>query len=224
MYITIIEDEKLLSKNIAKRLKKQWFNSSIYDSYNNFINSEFIKPDLFIIDLSLWDWSWFDIINFIRNRKNLDTPIIITTAYNDLEKKLYGLNLWADDYLTKPYSIEELIARIKVVIRRTYKISNNSKLKYKNFVYNIDKQIIEKNNKEILLANKEISLVEFLLYNKWKIISKEDIIKTVWWEIDLLNVSDNNIMVVISNIRKKLWKDFNLQTIKNKWYILKEEK
>jgi len=224
MYITIIEDEKLLSKNIAKRLKKQWFNSSIYDSYNNFINSEFIKPDLFIIDLSLWDWSWFDIINFIRNRKNLDTPIIITTAYNDLEKKLYGLNLWADDYLTKPYSIEELIARIKVVIRRTYKISNNSKLKYKNFVYNIDKQIIEKNNKEILLANKEISLVEFLLYNKWKIISKEDIIKTVWWERDLLNVSDNNIMVVISNIRKKLWKDFNLQTIKNKWYILKEEK
>lgn len=224
MYITIIEDEKLLADNIAKRLKKQWFNSSIFNSYNDFIKSNFIKPDLFIIDLSLWDWSWFEIIKYIRNKKNTDTPIIITTAYHDLEKKLYWLNLWADDYLTKPYSIEELIARIKVVIRRTYKISNNSKVKYKNFTYDLDKQTIEKNNKEINLSNKEISLVEFLLSNKWKIITKEDIIKTVWWEIDLLNVSDNNIMVVISNIRKKLWKEFELQTIKNKWYILKKEK
>jgi len=221
MYITIIEDEKLLAENIAKRLKKQWFNTSIYNSYNNFIKSEFIKPDLFIIDLSLWDWNWFEVIKYIRDIKKIDTPIIITTAYNDLEKKLYWLNLGADDYLTKPYSIEELIARIKVIIRRSYKISSNSKIKYNNFIFDLDKQIITKNDKEIPLSNKELNLVHLLISNKWKIISKEDIIKKVWGEIDLLNVSDNNIMVVISNIRKKLWKEFNLKTIKNKWYILK---
>ena len=220
MYITIIEDEEILSWQIAKKLNRNWYNTKIYNSFVDFMNEKTYNSDLYIIDISLKDWSWFDIIKYLREVKKCTSPIIITSWYSDPEKKIYGLDLWADDYISKPFSSEELIARIRALIRRSFKISHNSIIKYKNLEYNSINKDITKRWKKVELTSREVQMIEFMLLNKWKLVTKSQLINSVWWEYDLLKVSDNNINVVVSNIRKKLWKEFKLKTLINKWYIL----
>jgi DNA-binding response OmpR family regulator len=220
MHITIIEDEKILSKNISKKLNKNWFNTKIFNSYNDFIKTDTYIADLYIIDLSLMDWSWFDIIKIIREEKNIDSPIIITSWYSDPEKKIYGLDLWADDYLSKPFETEELLARIRALLRRSYKVSTNSEIKYKDLIYKTNNKTIIKNWKKIIFTSNEIQFIEYMIFNLWKLVSKEDIITSVWWAYDLLEISDNNLNVLISKVRKKLWDSFDLKTIVWQWYIL----
>mgnify|MGYP001766752987 CR=1 FL=1 len=221
MHITIIEDEKILSKNIAKKLNRNWYNTKIFNSYNEFINENNLNSDLYIIDISLNDWSWFDIIKHIRAKRDSKTPIIITSWYWDLEKKIYWLDLWADDYLAKPYSIEELEARIRALIRRSYEKTNNSEIKYNDLIFNFNEKIIKKNWVIIDLTSKEIQFVEYMILNIWKPVKKIDIINSVWWKFDEIDVTDNTINVTISKIRKKLGKSFNLKTMVNRWYMLK---
>ena len=220
MHITIIEDEKILSKNISKKLIKNWFNTKIFNSYKDFINTDTFVADLYIIDLSLIDWSWFDIIKIIREEKQIDSPIIITSWYSDPEKKIYWLDLWADDYLSKPFSSEELLARIRALLRRSYKVSTNSNIKYKDLIYKVDNKSIIKNWENIVLTSHEIQFIEYMIYNIWKLVTKEEIMISVWWAYDPLKVTDNNINVLISKVRKKLWNSFDLRTIVGQWYIL----
>lgn len=222
MYITIIEDEKVLSKNISKKLLKNWFNTKVINSFTDFMNEKFFDSDLYVIDISLRDWSWFDIIKFLRETKKCNSPIIITSWYNDPDKKIYGLDIWADDYLAKPFSSEELIARIRALLRRSYRVTWNSKAIYKDIIYDIKNKTLKKNWNIIEVTPRELNLAEFLLFNVWKLITKEQLIYSVWWEYDLLKISDNNINVTISNLRKKLWEDFDFRTLINKWYILEK--
>jgi len=220
MHITIIEDEKILSKNISKKLKFNWFNTTIFNSYNDFITNNLIKSDLYIVDIWLIDWSWFDIIEYLREKQNIESPIIITSWYSDDEKKIYWLDIWADDYLCKPFSSEELIARIRALLRRSYKVKLNSDIKYNNFNYNTALKIISYKWKNIELSSLELKLTEYFIFNVWELITKTELINSVWWEYDLFKVSDNTINVTLSKIRKKLWNEFNLKTIINQWYIL----
>ena len=222
MYISIIEDDAQLALCLQKRLEKEWFFVKVFLSYESFMTNPYLKSDFFLIDLSLWDWNWFDIIKFIRESKKLDTPIIITSAFNDKEKKVYWLNLWADDYLPKVFSTEELIARIRAILRRIDKKPFDSLLRYKDISLNLKTRTTKVWKDEIYLTSKETRLVHYFLANKWKILNKLDLITSVWWGHDLLWVSDNTINVTISKIRKKLWPDFKLITKINQWYILKE--
>ncbi len=218
MYITIIEDWELFSRNISKKLSKNWFNIKILKSFNDFINENFFESDLYIINTSFKNN--FDIITFLREVKNNNSPIIIISEINDIEKRVSSINLWADDYLIAPFYTEELIAKIRSLLRRSYKIHQSSKIIYKDLIYDITNKIIEKKWKKINLTSRETQLAEFLIFNVWKLITKYQLMISVWWEYDLLQISDNNINVTISNLRKKLWKDFDLKTLVNKWYTL----
>lgn len=222
MYISIIEDDKQLALRLQKKLEKEWFFVKLFFTFESFIDNPSLKSDFFLIDISLWwsNWSWFDIIKFIREKKNLKTPIIITSAYNDKEKKIYGLNLWADDYITKVFSTDELIARIRAVLRRETNKCFDSIIRHKDISMNLTSGKIKVWENEVFLTNIETRLVHFLICNKWKNITKIDLITSVWWNNDLLWVSDNNINVTISKVRKKLWPNFNLMTKINKWYFL----
>lgn len=221
MHITIIEDEKLLSKNLEKKLIKNWFNTTIYNWYIEFINSNFQKSDLYIIDLSLIDWSWYDIIKKLRE-KNIKSPIIITSWYSDPDKKIYWLDLWADDYISKPFSSEELIARIRALLRRSYSDSLDSNINYNNINYDTKSKSVYIDWKKIELRWREIKLIEYMLFNIWKLIKKDELIISVWWEYDITQITDNNINVTMSNVRKKLWANFKLKTIAWQWYLLEE--
>lgn len=222
MHITIIEDEKLLSEKISKKLKNYWFSISIFNDIESFNKSSLEDTDLYIIDLFLKDWLWFDIISNLRNKKFLRTPIIMISWLESAEKRIQGLNLWADDFLTKPFTPDELIARINAIIRR----NNNSEdlkadINYKNIVYKYQEHKVLKDNIEVVFRPKEKQLIEYFLRNPWKIITKNYLIKEIWWEYNKNFVTDNTINVTICKIRKKLGNEFKLETIHSEWYKLK---
>ncbi len=221
MYITIVEDEKSLWKTMARRLMSNWYNAIVYNSFGEFMKNRSYNSDLYILDLSLWDWNWYNIIKYLRREKNLNTPIIIVSAYSEQEKKIYALDIWADDYMSKPFSTWELMARIRSLFRRKFWVKKNSKIRYKKLLYDSSKKILKKWGKPISLTLRETQLVEFFIFNKGNLVTKEQLITSVWWEYDTLKVSDNNLNVTIFKLRKKLWDDFNIKTLLRQWYVLK---
>ncbi len=223
MLIAILEDEQLLAKNIKKKLEKNGYLVNIFNDITSIKNNQNIKFDLYIIDISLPDWDWLEFIKYLRKIQKINSPIIITSGYNDIDKKVYWLELWADDYLAKPFAPEELLARIKALIRRISKAPDNSIImKYKDFTYNSQNKELKKWLSLIDLNKKELGIIEFFLLNKGKLITKNYLIKEIWGEDDDLSVSDNTINVTISRIRKKLWDSFNLVTIVRQWYRLEK--
>ncbi|MDD3646441.1 MAG: response regulator transcription factor [Candidatus Gracilibacteria bacterium] len=222
MKISIIEDEKILASKTEIKLKRNGFSVEVFNDIKSFKKNLVFQSDLYIIDISLPDGDGLELIQWLREEKNIDSPIIITSGYGDKERKVYGLNIGADDYLEKPYSPEELIARIRSAIRRGYKIKQSSKLYYKDVVLDLTKNKITKSGIEIELTSREMQFVEIMIYNAGKLITKAQIINSVWGEYDPSLVSDNNVNVTISRVRKKLGDDFKLKTYINKGYILEK--
>lgn len=221
MNISIIDDEKILADKTSKKLEKHWYSVNVFHSCKEFYNWYMLDSDLYIIDLWLWDGIWFDIIKWLRNEKKSTSPIIITSAYADSEKKIYWLDVGADDYMTKPFIPEELLARVKAQLRRNNSsIDDASLLKYENITFDTQNHIIKVWNKVVDLTKKEIQLVHFFLTHPWKLIPKNKLIYSVWNSSDFVSVSDNTINVTISKIRKKLGNKFKLKTKKNEGYIL----
>lgn len=223
MKITIIEDDIVLAENLAKKLQKNGNYISIFRSKNEFYNNLSKNSDLFIIDLNLWEKNdWYEIIKWLRINKRISSPIIITSWYSSIEKKIYWLDLWADDYLTKPYSFSELEARIRSITRRELKIRENI-INYRDIKFDIKtKTFISWIDKDIMLTKKDLKIIEILLINKNKIVEKDRLINHVWWDYDRFWVKDNTVNVTLYNLRNKLWNKFNLVTIIWEWYILKE--
>jgi len=222
MIITIIEENRVLSNILHTNVIKNWYNTKIIGNCADFLNDIYINSDLFII------WSFDienhgnEIIKYIRKNSFTNSPIIVIWCQNDSKKIVNILNIWADDYLNTPYCCNELLARIRALIRRSYKITYNSKLIYKNIIYYSTEKVLRKKWINIKLTSRELQLAEFILSNIWKLITKEQLINSVWWEYDLSNITDNNINVTISNLRKKLWENFKLKTLVNRWYILEK--
>lgn len=222
MNITLIDDEKILAKNISKKLEKQWYSVNVYYNCTDFYNSYQKSNDLYIVDIWLPDGSWFEIIQWLRNTKQSTAYIIITSAFWDLDKKLYGLDLWADDYMTKPCNPEELLARIKANLRRKSQkqVYATWIYKYKNIVFNEDSNILTLWGQIVNITKKERLLVKIFIASPNSLIQKSTIVSKVWQSDDELSVSDNTINVTISNLRKKLWSEFKLKTKINEGYIL----
>lgn len=220
MKIVIFEDDIDLAEAIARKLRKIWFGVKIYNNKESFILNNHEKNDLFIIDIILKNESWFDIIKYLREVKKYRTPIIITSGIHNNDKKIYWLNIWADDYLEKPFSPNELVARINALIRRSHNVTLNAIIKYKIFTYNTEKHIVCKNKKEIIFQPKEKEIIKFFMLNIWKTIRKQEFIESIWWEYEVDFIKDNTINVPLSSIRKKLWSTFDLKTIHWIWYIL----
>lgn len=222
MNITIIEDDELLLKHLSKKIRKSWFNVDTYNSFNNFMNYSNKDSDLFVIDIWLWDWSWLDIIQYLRKNKKSDSWIIIASSYDTVENKIYWLDIWADDYIVKPFSPEELIARIRAVIRRKQTISTTLTIEYNNITINPKTRRIQKEWKEVQLTPKEKQIIEFFITHKWELVNKNELVWSVWWDYDNINVTDNTINATISKIKKKLFPNFKLKTVVWEWYILEE--
>lgn len=222
MNISIIDDERILADKTSKKLQKHWYSVNVYHSCRDFFNAYFVESDLYIIDLGLWDGSGFDIIKWLRSEKESKAPIIITSAYADSEKKIYGLDIWADDYMTKPFFPDELLARVKAQLRRNSEqmTSKDENLTYENIVFETNSGIVKVSWKEVRLTKKETQLIHLFLSHAWKLIPKNKIIFSVWDSTDFTSVSDNTINVTVSKIRKKIGKKFKLKTRVNEGYIL----
>ncbi|MBF0715081.1 response regulator transcription factor [Gemelliphila palaticanis] len=201
MKILVVEDEKDLNNILVRYLKKN--NFSVDYCYNGEEAIDFVNLsnyDVIILDVMMPQMDGYEFLRWLRN-KNIPTPVLMLTAKDALEDKVTGLNYGADDYLVKPFELEELIARIRAIIRRSYgNISNEIVLD--DLKIDISKKIVTRANVEINLTGKEYEVLEFLLQNKNKIVSREQIQNSVW-DYDYDGAS-NIIDVIIKNIRKKI--------------------
>jgi len=220
MHISIIDDEKILANKILKKLQGSGYAASAFHGYRDFMSHGDASSGLYIVDISLSDGTGFDIIRWLRKNKQSRVPIIVISGYADTQNVVYGLDIGADDYLTKPFAPEELIARIRAILRRPGNMANNSIIRYKDISFNAVTKETKVEGKSVYLTKNESLIIEAFLSNQKKVLTRERIISSVWGGHHLSDVSDNTINVTLSNIRKKLAGNFNPKTIYNQGYVL----
>ncbi|ACN98402.1 transcriptional activator protein CopR [Sulfurihydrogenibium azorense Az-Fu1] len=224
MKVLIIEDDKELSHLIAKRLKEEGFAvQQAFDAEEGMSYATYEEYDVIVLDIMLPKMSGYEVIRQLREKK-VKTPILVLSAKGEIEDKVKGLQLGADDYLTKPFSFPELIARINALIRRTKTIEEISKLKYADLTIDLLKKEVYRNGKKINLTAKEFELLKYLVENSERIITRNMILENVF-DIDF-DIDSNVVDVHIHRLREKIDKRFEkklIHTVRGFGYVLKSD-
>lgn len=213
MQILVIEDNKTIANNIKKYLELD--GNTVFIAENGLYGLEVARKndfDIIVLDLMLPGLEWEKVCAEIKKEK--DIPVIMTTAKWQLEDKLEWFNVWADDYLVKPFDLEELEARIKVLTKR--KQWDSKPIKKWSISIDIQNRKVLKWTKEVKLTVKEYNILECLVKNIWIPLSRTDIIQEVWWWDSLFD-DDGKLDVYISTLRRKLGKDI-IETVKGFGY------
>ena len=201
MKILVVEDEKDLNRVITKHLKKNNYSvDSCFDGEQALDYVLYGEYDLIITDIMMPKIDGYEFIKQLRVKGN-STPVIMLTAKDSLDDKILGLDSGADDYIVKPFEFDELLARIRVLMRRNYGFATNI-IQVDDVVLDISKKQVTRSGESIVLTGKEYEVLEYLLKNKTGIISREQILNHVW-DYDYKGAS-NIIDVIVKNIRKKL--------------------
>jgi DNA-binding response OmpR family regulator len=224
MKILIVEDEMDLAKIIKKKLERENYTADIAYDGEEAIDKTIVNDyDLIILDIMIPKKSGIEVLKELREWKDR-TPVLILTALDSVENKVRGLNLGADDYLTKPFAFEELFARIKTIFRRGVKEHSNI-LKNGKLVLNTIDYKVKRDNREIDLTSKEYSVLEYLMRNRGHILSRNQIQEHVW---GYMSGNNSNIVdVYIRFLRKKIDEGFEkklLETVRGRGYRMKEIK
>ena len=203
MRILIIEDEYNLADAIRDKLLKENYSVDICQDGEEGLNEALTNIyDLIILDVMLPSKNGFEILREIR-QNNIQSKVIMLTAKSMLDDKLEGFSLGANDYLTKPFHIEELLARVNVLLKGTSE-ENKDIIKYNDLELNTktSKLTCTKSNESVELVCKEFMLLEYFINNKEQVLSKEQIYDKVWGVYN--EIESNNLEVYLSFIRKKL--------------------
>jgi len=221
MRILIVEDEKKVAAFIKKGLEEETYAVDIAtDGEEGFHLGEQNQYDLIILDLMLPKINGLDILSGLRAQK-IDTPILLLTAKDSVEDKVEGLNQGADDYLTKPFAFSELLARIRVLLRRG-KAESKTILEIADLTLNLVSHKVSRGNEEIELTGKEYSLLEYFMRNQEKVLTRTMIAEHVWdYNFDTFT---NVIDVYVNHLRKKIDKNFSnklLHTLRGVGYVMK---
>ena len=217
MKILLVEDTESIIKGLSYSLSKENYNltykTNIKDAKEYIENSNI---DLIILDITLPDGDGFDLFNdAIKNKK---IPTIFLTAKDEEDDIVKGLELGAEDYITKPFSTKELLARINRIILRNKK---SSLIKIKDLTYDMDKLVLTKNDKIIELSALELKLVNLLFLNINKVVTRNIILDKIWeWTGN--DVDDHTVTVYFKRIREKIGTDI-ITTIKGMGYRIDEE-
>lgn len=201
MKILVVEDEHRIAASIKKGLELEKYTvDTAYtgtDGYDLAISEEY---DCIVLDLMLPGMNGLEVCTRLRS-ENIHTPIIMLTAKGQLQDKLSGLNSGADDYLTKPFAFEELIARIRALVRRPKK-TVSTVLEVGTLSLNTTTYEVKRSGRSISLSSKEFSLLEYLLRHANTVVTKDQIISHVWdYEADIL---PNTVEVYVKNLRSKI--------------------
>ena len=205
MRLLIVEDEKKLADSLKKGLEQEAFAVDVaYDGEYGFDLASTEDYDLIILDLMLPKLAGMEVCRKLRSEGN-QVPVLILTARGAVGDRVTGLNTGADDYLAKPFAFEELLARVKALIRRPKQLLP-SVLKTDDLVVDTDSHLVKRSEKELSLSKKEFSLLSYLLKNKGKVVTKGQIISKVWdFDSDVL---PNTVEVYIGYLREKIDKPF----------------
>ena len=205
MKILIVEDEFKIAKSLKRGLEEEQFIVETVgdgiDAYNKITNWEY---DLIILDLMIPRMSGIEVLEKMRENK-IYTPVIILTAKDSVRDKVHGLNNGADDYLAKPFSFEELLARIRSLIRRA--TTKDDSIIIDDLEFNSQKNFVKRSGQDIELTRKEFQLLEYLIRNKGFVLSEEKILNHVW-DYDYMNNS-NIVAATVKNLRLKIDKKFH---------------
>ena len=201
--ILIVEDDSSIQKGLKENLELEHFKilteSDGEDGYKSAIKN---KPDLIILDVMLPSKNGFDICRDIR-KENINTPIIMLTGKSAESDKVLGLELGADDYITKPFSIRELIARINAILRRVNNIENEfDNYSFSDVVIDFKKMEVKTGKKDIEMSLKEFEIMKFFIKHEGKVVTRNQLLDEVWgYEVfPTTRTVDNYILM----IRKKL--------------------
>jgi DNA-binding response OmpR family regulator len=209
--ILLIEDEIRVADFIKQALEAENFTIVVenegFKAYHRALKEQF---DLILLDLMLPGKDGLSILSDLRENE-INTPILILTALSDVDDKVKGLNLGADDYLGKPFNYQELIARVKAIFRRKKMSTVDVFLEYENLKLNTIKRYVLKNDSKIELTIKEFELLEYMMRNKHQVIPRKTITEEVW---KTKSEGDTNLVdVYIKRIRSKIGKSVNNKPI-----------
>lgn len=225
MNVFLLEDDEAIGIGLKYSLENEGYTVTIATSVKSafeIINKE--KFALYILDLTLPDGSGYDVCKKIKSIG--DFPVIFLTAYDDEVNVVMGLELGADDYISKPFRVKELIARIKSVLRR-YNRENKGIIKIGNVLINTNKATVFKNGQEVILTAMEYKLFLILLNNRDNILSRNKLLEYIW-DVEGDFVNDNTLTVYIKRLRDKIEDDPSapmiIKTIRGLGYVIENDK
>jgi len=221
MRLLVVEDEKKLNELITKKLEKEYYGvDSCFDGEEAVRYVEGTEYDAIILDIMLPKLDGFEVIKRIRAKKN-KVPILLLTARDNIDDKVKGLDYGADDYLVKPFIFEELMARIRVLLRRNSGNADNI-ITIANLKVDLDAKTVFRDDVLIKLSGREYSILEYLIRNKGKILPRERIEDHIWnYEYE---GGTNVIDVYIRYLRKKIDDGYTpklIYTVRGLGYVLR---
>ena len=223
MRLLYAEDEEDLNIIVTKKLTEEGFSvDSCFDGREAILNAQFTEYDAAILDIMMPHADGFAVLKELRKLKK-NTPVLFLTARDSIEDRVTGLDSGANDYLVKPFSFEELLARIRVLTREKHNLTENI-LSIGDLELNLSSHIVTRGGTEINLTSKEYQLLEYLLYNKEKVLSREKIENHIW-NYDYEG-GTNVIDVYIRYLRKKIDDGFPtklIHTVRGAGYVIREE-
>ena len=222
MKMLLVEDEEKVAHFISKGLEEEGYAIDVaYDGRKGLDLLKEFTYDLVLLDLMIPEISGLELLKIIRSWGN-NTPVLIITAKNSKEDVVKGLDTGSDDYLTKPFSFDELLARIRALLRRSKKADTHI-IDYKGIVLNPYSRKLHIEAKEVELTEKEFLIMEFMLKNAEKPLTRKEIAESVWQnQTDSTNIVD----VYVNFLRKKIESVTNMKhihTVRGIGYVLREE-
>jgi DNA-binding response OmpR family regulator len=223
MIVLLVEDDEDLGELVKYNLEKNQFKVDwVLDGKEALESIKTNRYNLIILDLMLPGISGLDICRKIReNSTNKDVPVIVLTALSDEDTKVKGFSMGADDYVTKPFSMKELLARIEAVLRRAGYVRRDA-VEFEGIVFDKKSKSVTVNGKPIYLTKTELQLLEFFLENTEQLFSREELLEKIWGHDH--NETTRTVDVYISRLRKKLGdKGKYLKTLPRLGYKLTRE-
>lgn len=223
MRVLVAEDERDLNRIICKKLKVEGYSvDTCYDGREALEFIEVTSYDIILMDIMMPFKDGYEVLEEAR-KKGIKTPVLFLTAKDAIEDRVKGLDLGADDYIVKPFHFDELMARIRVMIRRNHGSVSN-KLQVADLILDSSTHTVERNGKNIELSAKEFAILEYMMQNKGIVLSRTKLEEHIW-NYDYQGFS-NMIDVYIRYIRIKVDKDFEpklIHTVRGVGYVLKDK-
>lgn len=225
MKIFVLEDDSAIGMGLSYSLENEGYTVTLAKTVSDALN--IIENELFslyILDLTLPDGSGYDVCKKIKEKGDL--PVIFLTAYDDEVNVVMGFELGADDYISKPFRLKELLVRIKSVLRRYNKDSADGIIKIKELTINTNEAKVYKNGTEIILTAMEYRLLLILLNNRGTVLSRAKLLENIW-DIDSAFVEDNTLTVYIKRLRYKIEEDIAnpvyIKTVRGLGYVIEND-
>lgn len=225
MNIFLLEDDEAIGLALSYSLENEGYSVTLCKNVKDALNTIYNDFSLYILDLTLPDGSGYDVCKKIKEKGDL--PVIFLTAYDDEANVVMGLELGGDDYITKPFRLKELLARIKTVLRRYNKETADGILKINDIKINMNEAKVYKDSQEIILTAMEYRLLLIFINNRGAVLTRQRLLEDIW-DVAGDFVNDNTLTVYIKRLRDKIEDNPAepkiIKTVRGLGYILENEK